>query len=122
MVESKFQTYPQRVKSKLNHLRQLIINTMAKEDEEKREMEECLKCGEPSYLVKMGSTIRIDWKSKTPDQYAIYFKCTTELIPTFKAIFGNTFKQEMNRAIMFDLDEPMNVVFQCYKQSILPPY
>ena len=41
-----------------------------------KELEETLKWGEPSYLVKKGSTIRMDWKSKAPNQYAMYFKCT----------------------------------------------
>ena len=52
--------------------------------------EETLKWGEPSYLVKNGSTIRIDWKSKTPDQYAMYFKCTSKLVPVFRSLFKNT--------------------------------
>lgn len=68
-------------------------------------MEETLKWGEPSYLVKKGSTIRIDWKSKAPNQYAIYFKCTSSLVETFKVIFGDLFKYEKTRAIVFELDE-----------------
>ncbi|MFZ1320306.1 MAG: DUF1801 domain-containing protein [Ignavibacteria bacterium] len=102
-VELKFQTYPKKVKSKLNHLRSLIIDT-AEEIESIKEIEETLKWGEPSYLVKNGSTIRIDWKSKTPDQYAMYFKCTSKLIPTFKAIFKDKFLYENNRAIVFKLN------------------
>jgi len=68
-------------------------------------MEETLKWGEPSYFVKKGSTIRIDWKSKAPNQYAIYFKCTSSLVETFKTIFGDLFKYEKTRAIVFELDE-----------------
>jgi hypothetical protein len=103
-VELKFKGYPKTVKPKLKYLRHLIIET-AKEIEDLAEIEEALKWGEPSYLVKQGSTIRIDWKSKSPNQYAIYFKCTSKLVPTFKAVFGNTFKYEDNRAILFDLEE-----------------
>ena len=65
------------------------------------ELEETLKWGEPSYLVKKGSTIRMDWKVKTPDQYAMYFKCTSKLVPTFRELFGDLFKYEKNRAILF---------------------
>lgn len=103
-VEVKFETYPKEVKSKLNHLRSLILET-ASENEEIREIEETLKWGEPSYLVKKGSTVRIDWKSKTPNKYAMYFKCTSKLVPTFKAVFGNTFKYQKNRAIVFDMND-----------------
>ena len=103
-VASKFENYPKKVQPKMRLLRKLISET-AKEEEAIEEIEETLKWGEPSYLVKKGSTIRIDWKSKNPDQYAIYFKCTSKLVPTFKEVFGNTFKYENNRAILFDLKE-----------------
>ncbi len=103
-VELKFQTYPKEVQVKLYHLRSLILET-ATEIDSIQEIEETLKWGEPSYLVKKGSTIRIDWKPKTPNQYAIYFKCTSKLVPTFKAIFGDVFRYEKNRAILFDLND-----------------
>jgi len=34
---------------------------------------------EPSYLVNNGSTFRMDWKSKSPRQFAFFFKCTCRL-------------------------------------------
>ena len=71
-VDAKFATYPTSVSPKLQLLRKLILET-ASEVSSINEIEETLKWGEPSYLVKKGSTIRIDWKSKTPDQYAMYF-------------------------------------------------
>jgi len=65
-VEIKFEAYPKEVRNKLEYLRKLIIET-ATEIETIEEIEETLKWGEPSYLVKKGSTIRIDWKAKTPN-------------------------------------------------------
>ena len=103
-VESKFQTYPKEISLKLKYLRQLIIET-ATEIEHINEIEETLKWGEPSYLVKNGNTIRIDWKAKNPNQYAIYFKCTSKLVVTFKEIYGDLFKYENNRAILFNLKD-----------------
>ena len=103
-VKPKFKSYPAAVKTKLNHLRNLILEVATKH-ESITELEETLKWGEPSYLVKKGSTIRIDWKTKTPDQYAIYFKCTSKLVPTFKAVYGDVFKYEKNRAILFGLND-----------------
>lgn len=103
-VELKFQTYPKEIKSKLNYLRDLIIET-ASEIEDIQEIEETLKWGEPSYLVKKGSTIRIDWKPQIPNQYAMYFKCTSKLVPTFKEVFGDKFKYEKTRAILFGLND-----------------
>jgi len=74
-VESVFDKYPDAVRDKLLDLRRLIIEA-ADEAEAIEHIEETLKWGEPSYLAKNGSTIRIDWKKDKPDQYAIYFKCT----------------------------------------------
>lgn len=102
-VAEKFRNYPDEVREKLTDLRNLILET-AGELEDIDMIEETLKWGEPSYLVKKGSTIRIDWKAKSPDQYAMYFKCTSKLVPTFKALYGNKFEYENNRAILFDLD------------------
>lgn len=103
-VELKFKTYPDEIRPKMAYLRRLILETAA-EINSITEIEETLKWGEPSYLVRGGSTIRMDWKPKKPNQYAMYFKCTSKLVPTFKAIFGARFKYENTRAILFDLEE-----------------
>ena len=103
-VALKFESYPKKIKTKLNYLRNLIIET-ATEIDAIEEIEETLKWGEPSYLVKKGSTIRMDWKPKTPNQYAMYFKCTSKLVPTFKEVYGNLFKYEKTRAILFDIND-----------------
>jgi len=101
-----FKNYPDSVKEKMLNLRRLILEA-AEDVEEIENMEETLKWGEPSYLVKKGSTIRMDWKKNNPDQYAIYFQCTSKLIPTFKAVYDQLFRYEGNRAIIFQLNEPL---------------
>ncbi|MCB9208553.1 MAG: DUF1801 domain-containing protein [Ignavibacteriales bacterium] len=103
-VKEKFKKYPKHIRPKINHLRKLILD-VANFDESITEIEETLKWSEPSYITKNGSTLRIDWKLKNPDQYAMYFKCTSKLVPTFKEVFGDLFKYENTRAILFDLDE-----------------
>ena len=104
LVVSKFDNYPTKVRPQMDNLRNLILQT-AEEIDSISEMEVTLKWGEPSYLVKKGSTIRIDWKPKAPNQYTIYFKCTSSLVETFKTIFGDLFKYEKTRAIVLELDE-----------------
>lgn len=101
-VENVFKLYPKSVKPQLLNLRKLILNT-ASQIEGLENLEETLKWGEPSYLTKYGSTVRIDWKKKNPKQFAIYFKCTSKLVDTFKSIYGNKFEYEGNRAIVFQL-------------------
>jgi len=118
-VETKFQTYSKVVKPKLEGLRKLILDT-AEESNTINELEETLKWGEPSYLVKKGSTIRIDWKAKTPNQYAMYFKCTSKLVSTFREVYGDTFKYEKNRAIVFDLKDkvPKKELKDCIRLAL----
>lgn len=96
-------TYPNPVKEKILVLRQLIIET-ANSLEDKSELQETLKWGEPSYLAEQGSTVRIAWKASKPDQYGIYFHCKTRLVDTFKELYGDKFKFEGNRAIIFSVD------------------
>ena len=83
-----------------------------------KKLEETLKWGEPSYLTpesKSGSTIRIDRKKSNENQYAIYFKCTANLVPAFREKFPNEFKFEGNRSIIFDIDDeiPIDELKRC---------
>jgi hypothetical protein len=103
-VELVFAEYPDAMRKKMLGLRALVIET-ASEIEGIRELEETLKWGEPSYLTKYGSTLRMDWKSKNPGQYAMYFKCTSRLVETFRTVFGDEFMYEGNRAIIFKMDD-----------------
>ncbi|MEP5611349.1 MAG: DUF1801 domain-containing protein [Cyclobacteriaceae bacterium] len=103
-VEGVFDNYPKHIQPKMKRLRQLVLDT-ANEIEGLDKLEETLKWGEPSYLTKHGSTLRMDWKEKKPDQYAMYFKCTSKLVSTFKMIYNDTFKFETTRAIVFDLED-----------------
>ena len=103
-MKEKFASYPSAVRKKLQHLRQLIIET-AEETPAIDTLEETLKWGEPSYISNIGSTIRIDWKAKTPDQYAIYFKCTSTLVATFRMVYASDFNYEKNRAILFSMKD-----------------
>ncbi|MEM6377345.1 MAG: DUF1801 domain-containing protein [Bacteroidota bacterium] len=118
-VKVKFDAYPEAVKAKMNNLRELILAS-ASAIEHIQEIEETLKWGEPSYKVKKGSPIRMDWKAKNPDQYAMYFNCSTSLMETFKMVFGDVFKYEKNRAILFDLQEkiPQKELQECIEMAL----
>ncbi len=104
-VLKKFESYPVEIREKLEYLRSLIF-AVAREDKI-NDIEETLKWGEPSYLSKRGSTLRIDWKKKNPERYSIYFNCNTKLIYTFKEIYPDTFNYVGNREIFFGLDEAL---------------
>jgi len=118
-VKKRINSYPKAAAKKLNHLRKIILAT-AKETEGITAMEETLKWGEPSYLVKKGSTIRMDWKEKKPDQYAVYFKCTSKLVNTFKEVYKDTFKYETTRAIVFGMEDdvPEEELKNCIRMAL----
>lgn len=103
-VQEVFNAYPTEVKPQLLYLRELVLE-VAKEVNDLEKLEETLKWGEPSYLTKLGSTLRMDWKPKNPNQYAMYFKCTSKLVSTFKIIYKDKFNFEGNRAIVFKLND-----------------
>jgi len=112
-------SYPAVVQQRLLALRKLILE-VANQIDGLDALEETLKWGEPSYLAKHGSTIRIDWKPKKPEQFAIYFKCTSKLVETFKIVHKNTFRYEGKRALIFKLDEniPKEPLKECIKMAL----
>jgi len=118
-VANRIATYPTKAQKKLQALRKLILET-AKKQEGVDSIEETLKWNEPSYLVKKGSTIRMDWKEKAPGQYAIYFKCTSKLVSTFREVYGDFFEYEKNRAIIFQMNDkvPKKELAQCIEAAL----
>ncbi len=119
-VNDKFNNYPELIREKMQFLRELVIET-AGETHGVDVLEETLKWGEPSFITKNGSTLRMDWKEKSPKQYAMYFQCSSRLVDTFRMVFGNQFRYEGKRAIIFQLNEkiPVNELKECIKATLL---
>lgn len=107
-VDMVLEDYPPNAQDKLRQLRQLIIDT-AKETEGVEKLLETTKWNEPSYVTRSGSTVRMDWKPKSPGKYYLYFICSTELVSSFRFLFGGELSFEGNRAIVLDLKEVMPV-------------
>lgn len=102
-VENKFESYPPEAREKLLTIRNIIFEVAIEEG--LGEITEQLKWGEPSYLSKHGSPIRIDWKSKFPNQVSIFVNCKTVLIETYKEVYGNALQYVGNREIAIPLSE-----------------
>ncbi|WP_425637656.1 DUF1801 domain-containing protein [Algoriphagus yeomjeoni] len=117
-VAAVFSKYPDSVRNKMLNLRRLVLEVA--EEIGLSSLEETLKWGEPSFLAKKGSTIRMDWKAKNPDQYAMYFKCTSKLVPSFRLAYAEVFDYEGNRAIVFKMDEeiPETELKNCIKTAL----
>jgi hypothetical protein len=120
-VAAKFESYPPVVRRKLLALRELVFRT-ARSHPEIGELEETLKWGEPAYVTKngAGSTVRLDWKAKNPNRYAMYFHCQTNLIESFRSMFPNDFEFEGNRALLFQVEErvPLDALSVCIAASL----
>ncbi len=107
-VKDVFDAYPRAYSKHLLILRELVLKVASEIDVEP--LEETLKWGEPSYLTKNGSTLRLAWHSSSPKRYGMFFNCKTTLVETFKEVYGDIFKFEGNRAIVFELNDTVPVV------------
>lgn len=101
-------------------LRGLIFDTA--EVAEVGPLTETLKWGQPAYLTqasKAGTTIRLGWKAATPDRYALYVHCQTQLIDSFRTRFPEL-EFEGNRAILFDVNVrlPTPEVAECITAAL----
>ena len=113
-VRTIINSYPEPVQNKLMEMRSLIFE-VAEQHELIDYLEETTKWREPAYVSKIGSTLRMDWKAKNPDHFALYFQCTSQLIPSFRFVFNDQLKFEGNRAIVFNLKEsiPDAIIRKC---------
>ncbi len=113
-VSKVFDQYPKEIQEKMYFLRRIVLEVAA-ELEGNNTIEETLKWGEPSYIMKGGSTIRMDWKRSSPLQYALYFHCKTKLVDTFKELYRDELKFETNRAIIFNVNDklPIEILRHC---------
>ncbi|GAL17429.1 hypothetical protein JCM19235_5978 [Vibrio maritimus] len=112
-VYTRFAQYPDNVRVRLVELRALILSLANELDV--GEVEESLKWGEPSYSVKFGSPIRLDWKIKSPTSYYLFFHCQTKLVDTFRELYADELVFQGNRAIVLSINEPLkrDIVKHC---------
>jgi hypothetical protein len=104
-VQDKLAVYPEDVRPSLMRLRELILQVA--QELELGDITENLKWGEPSYSVKTGSPIRMDWKATSPEHYSLFFHCQTKLIDTFRELYSDALAFEGNRAIILNLKAPL---------------
>jgi len=97
--------YPEPVKSLFHEIRSLIFDVAL--DKQLGSIEETLKWGQPAYLCKSGSTIRVHWNQQQENSFEILFNCKTILIETFKEVYQGEFNYRGNRVIVLSLTEPL---------------
>lgn len=112
-VQKKFDSYPDHIRPLILQLREVIFSVA--ESLDLGEVDESLKWGEPSYQVKGGSPVRMDWKEKHPDQYFLFFHCQTKLVDTFRELYSERLVLEGNRAIVLQTNKkfPQKAIRHC---------
>ena len=112
-IEQIVLSYPPRAQQCFHKIRDLIYQ-VARENS-LGNIEETLKWGEPAYLIKGGSTLRVDWKAKSPDNLYLFFNCNTVLVETFREVFFDVFEFDGKRAIKLNTNKavPIEELTQC---------
>lgn len=94
-VDAALRAHPPRTRTRLVQLRRIVLETARKMDGVA--VEETLRWGQPAYLSKTGSTIRID--GTRDGGTAMYFICHTDLVATFRELYPEL-SYDGNRAIL----------------------
>jgi hypothetical protein len=117
-VQERFDRYPAHIRPHIFRLREIVYRVA--EDQDLGDIEEALKWGEPSYHVKCGSPIRMDWKVKYPSQYFLFFHCQTKLVDTFRELYSEVLEFEGNRAIVLHANKklPEEVIRHCIEMAM----
>ncbi|EHH1051840.1 DUF1801 domain-containing protein [Vibrio parahaemolyticus] len=118
VVKDRFDEYPDNARVRLEELRNLVFQVAS--ELELGEVDETLKWGEPSYSVKTGSPLRMDWKLKSPNSYYLFFNCQTKLIDTFRELYSDELVFQGNRAIVLSLSKPLpeTVIKSCLELAL----
>ncbi|WP_429738178.1 DUF1801 domain-containing protein [Enterovibrio makurazakiensis] len=67
-----------------------------------KNVEESLKWGELSYVVKGGTAVRLGWSEQAPNSISVFVHCQTKLVDTFREVLPNAFDYIGNRQLQFD--------------------
>jgi len=106
-VAAVLNTYPAKARTRLKAVRKLIYE-VARGTPEVGTLTETTKWSEPAHLTeqtKAGVTLRIAWKAKRPDEYALFVNCQSGVLDTLRTLNPNL-NCEGNRGIWFDLNQP----------------
>ena len=101
-VQAVFDSYPTPARRTMMRLRDLIFDCAA--SDEVGGVVETLKCGQPAYLpgkARVGTTVRLGQVREAPEACALLVHCQTNLIDTYRGLFGRDLAFQGDRAILF---------------------
>ncbi|MEM5516043.1 DUF1801 domain-containing protein [Henriciella sp. AS95] len=105
-VKAVYDAYPKPARTQLLKLRDLVFETAASLPET-GPITETLKWGEPSYLNKACTTIRLAWSPKRPDAIGLFVNCQTTLLDEWRTHYSDTLDLIGNREIRLSLGAPL---------------
>jgi len=108
-VESKFDSYSPEIRPVLLRLRNLILDTAAK-NKEIGGLNETLKWGQPSYQPRrpnIGTPVRIGQVKGAPARIGLFVHCQTTLVSTYRELYGDQLAFDGKRCIVLDARGPL---------------
>ena len=101
------ESYPGSAAAALHELRRLVLEVA--EELGIADLVETIKWGEPSFVCKTGTPLRIDWKPKYPDQVSMFVNCQSQLIATAKEVYPGLLRTIGKREIALPVAQPWPV-------------
>ena len=94
-------TWPTAAQHRFSEIRTIILRAS-----QEWPMTESLKWGQPAWRpskTSQGSTLRVSWSDKNPDNIGIFVHCQTTLAATMRDLYPDSFSYEGNRALHLPL-------------------
>ena len=116
--------WPKNAQTHFHGLRDIVKDTAAT-NPLVGPLTETLKWGEPSFLTEQsrsGTTLRVAWKSKSPDEIGLFVICRTDMLEQVRALFPDAFRYEGTRAAYLPLSQTIPVEAVSYLASRAQTY
>lgn len=123
-LQNVLNAWPKDAQTHFHELREIVHDT-ATANPLVGPLHETLKWGEPSFLTdksRSGTTLRICWKAKTPDEIGLFVICRTDMLEQVRALFPDAFRYEGTRAAYLPLSQPIPVDAVSYLVSRAQTY
>ena len=121
--KSIFDSWPKKVRLEATEIRSLIHEVAAEiklEHFSSAPLEEALKWGEPAFVLKTGSTLRMGYREKNPDVLSLYFICNTNLVDTFRELYGDQLVLVDNRELQIQCGDTSSktMIRDCIRKTL----
>lgn len=103
-VQAVYEARPADVRERMLALRALVYEVAA---DLELDVQEALRWGEPAYLSRRGTTLRIDAKDPPSGRCQLFVHCQTELVRTFRERHPGVLETEGTRALHVELAKPL---------------